>query len=641
MSALPVLNILGQEETDLGPIVGIDLGTTHSLVAVLENGAAHILANAEGKELIPSVVSFPRDGAPVSGFAAVDRESLEPARTIRSAKRLLGRALEDLQEEVQGRPYAVVNASDRAMAVCDLGDRQVSPVELAGRILAQVRSHAAQALELDEALVTRAVITVPAYFDDVQRSATREAARLAGLQVMRILNEPTAAALAYGLQNREAATILVYDLGGGTFDASLLRLEDGVFRVLATAGDTCLGGDDFDRLILEEAAEAMVEQFGFDPRQEEAATAALRMAAEACKCALSDSTEAELVFHEPEAGVLFRKEFSRAGFEAKLQPLLERTLARVRQTLQDGKIAAEAVDEVILVGGSTRIPAVEKAVTDFFGRPPRTDLNPDTVVAQGAAIQADILAGGEGALLLDVTPLSLGLETAGGAVSKIIHRNTSIPARAQEEFTTGVDGQTAVKFHVLQGERELVADCRSLGEFVLSGLAPVPAGLPRLAVEFLLDADGVLRVSAKETKSGQEAAIEVRPKHGLTDAEVEIMLSSAWEHAEEDLEARRMSDLRARMEQVITATAKHLETAQSALQEEDCSRLMEALAAAQSLLATETTASDLQAKTHALEEASQPLAVILMQSLAEETLAGKALEDILPTEPPSSHGVTS
>ncbi len=630
LPVLPTLQADGGAAND-SPILGIDLGTTHSLVAVYDAGGARVLAAADGSELIPSVVSYPRAGAPVVGRVALDRSTLDPARTIHSSKRLIGKGLADLADQRATLSYPLVDAPGRSLAMIDLGERLVSPAEIAGQILAEARRRAAEALKLPLDQVRRAVITVPAYFDDTQRQATREAAKLAGLEVVRMVNEPTAAALAYDLDHRGAECVAVYDLGGGTFDVSLLQRQEGVFRVLATAGDTCLGGDDFDRTIVEHAAQLIGEKYQVDVLADPAARAAMRLAAERTKIELSSAESADFVFHDPAAGIAFRTTIDWRMFQGWIAPLVQRTLDACFQVLKDAEIEADAIDEVVLVGGSTRVPLVKAAVSQFFNRPARDELDPDKVVALGAAVQAGVLGGQvRDLLLLDVTPLSLGIETMGGAVSKLINRNSPIPAQAQEGFTTYVDGQTAVEFHVVQGERELASDCRSLGRFVLRGLPSMPAGLPRIGVRFTLDADGILRVRAREQESGTATEIEIQPKHGLTDAEVEKMLHDAWQNAEADLSARRVADLRERLTTVIHAVEKSYAKA-AELQANERERLEDALEDARDSAEVEDP-DLLKGILDELEEASYPLAERLMHQVAADAVKDHKISDLIGEE---------
>jgi len=480
--------------------------------------------------------------------------------------------------------------------------------------------------------VDRAVITVPAYFNDAQRTATRDAGRLAGLEVLRIINEPTAASLAYGLDQKNRGTIAVYDLGGGTFDISILKVEDGVFQVLSTNGDTHLGGDDIDRLLTELVlAELGTAGHGLPAE----AIQAIRKAAIQAKIDLSSADEATLTV-DRSAGLPdgFMRRFTLQEFEALIRPLVDRTLAPVRQALEDAGLEPRDVDEVVLVGGSTRVPLVRRLVEELFGRAPHSDLNPDEVVAVGAAVQADILISGRREmLLLDVTPLSLGIETLGGVTSKIILRNSTIPASGREMFTTGVDGQTAVDVHVLQGERELADDCRSLARFRLRGIPPMPAGLPRIEVRFQIDANGILSVSAKELRTDIEQAIDVKPSYGLTDAEVERMLIESFEHAEADFEARLLIDARNEAESVVLATEKSLrrpDFAQLAGHEVPASEIVnieKAVAALKAAMAG-TDREAIHVATHALNDVTRHLAEVMMNNSLREALAGKSVNDV-------------
>ena len=627
------LPILGQDggaaEDAAGPILGIDLGTTHSLVAVHQHGRPRVLADQDGDPLLPSVVAYPdATGAkPIVGRVARQGAPAAPARTIHSAKRLIGRSLEDLGHELATLPYELEAAEGNDGVRLVLRDRRITPEEVSAEVLLACRRRAAASLGMPLEKLDRAVITVPAYFDDAQRQATRTAARLAGLEVLRLVGEPTAAALAYGLDRREQAKVVVYDLGGGTFDVSVLELADGVFRVLSTAGDTHLGGDDFDRAILVDTAEDIRNKHGVDVLADPGARSALRMVAESVKRQLSAAEEAELVFNTPE--LAYRRTIDWRMFQQWIAPLVQRTLDRTAMALQDAGLRPEDVDEVVLVGGSTRVPLVKAAVAQFFGRPAHDELDPDQVVALGAAIQAGILGGSvRDALLLDVTPLSLGIVTADGTVSRLIERNSSIPAQAKEGFTTYVDGQTAIKFTVVQGERELAADNRTLGEFELRGIPAMPAGLPQVAVQFLLDADGVLQVKAREQQSGAEAAIEIAPKHGLTDEEVERMLQEAWDHAEEDLELRRRAEVVSRLDQVVAAVRKHEEQAAAALAPAQLERLQEAL---EDALAIDdaTAVPAIKGRLDELEAAAAPLAEALMHDVAMEAVRDRKVTDLL------------
>src|SRR6266550_3725767 len=536
----------------MSKVVGIDLGTTNSLVAYVENGRPVVIRDESGDALVPSVVSVGGDGTIFVGREAQRRLLTAPSRSVYSVKRFMGRGIEDVRGEAALLPFRV---SGEAGGVVRIGvaDREFTPPEISAFVLRELKrraeEHFQQAGEFDFE-VDRAVITVPAYFNDAQRTATRDAGRIAGLEVLRIINEPTAASLAYGLDKRHTGVIAVYDLGGGTFDISILRVEDGVFQVLSTNGNTHLGGDDIDMLLMDRVlADSVVSDFGWTPEMMQE----LRKAVIQAKCDLS-SQEATGIRLES-----FSRPITRAEFEALIQPIVDRTLGPCRQALADAGLQPSQIDEVVLVGGSTRIPLVRRAVAGLFGRTPHSELNPDEVVALGAALQADILvSGNREMLLLDVTPLSLGIETMGGVVSKIIMRNSTIPATGSEIFTTAIDNQTAVDIHVLQGERELVPDNRSLARFKLRGIPPMPAGMPRVQVRFQIDANGILSVTAREQRTDVEQTIEVKPSYGLTDEEVERMLLESFEHAEADFAARLLIEAKNEAESVVMATEKSL-----------------------------------------------------------------------------------
>jgi molecular chaperone DnaK/molecular chaperone HscA len=553
-------------------VVGIDLGTTNSLVAFMQGDQPTIIPGEDGDRLVPSVVAFDQDRGFVVGNAARATLLTDASSAVYSAKRLMGRAVEDVQEELKLFPFKLVDGLQPGDVLkLEVGGLQLTPPEISAYILQQLKKNAERFFG---APVTKAVITVPAYFNDAQRQATKDAGRIAGLDVLRLVNEPTAAALAYGLDKKRDGLIAVYDFGGGTFDISILKLHEGIFEVIATGGDTHLGGDDIDNLLIAIALDDMAGDADLGVGGVEKVTGelvqAVRKAVIEAKIALSEGKSAKLQVALPSAAAggssrRYAREITRPQFEELIAPIIARTSGPCRQALKDAALTAEQIDEVVLVGGSTRIPAVRALVDELFGlsargKKPHTDLNPDEVVALGAAVQAQILAGGSAAtedlLLLDVTPLSLGIEALGGVVAKIIQRNSTIPASATEHFTTGVDGQTNVAIHVVQGERELAKDCRSLARFDLKGIPPMVAGLPRIEVKFLIDANGILHVSAREQRSGKEAEIEVKPTYGLTDEQVETMILASFDHAEEDIEVRQVIEAKNEAETILGAVEK-------------------------------------------------------------------------------------
>ncbi|WP_213807079.1 Fe-S protein assembly chaperone HscA [Granulicella sp. dw_53] len=550
-------------------VVGIDLGTTNSLVAYMEGDTPVVIPGEDGERLVPSVVAFNTEG-PNEGFVVGNaaRATLlaDSANAVYSAKRLMGRDINDVQDELKLFPFKLANDLQPGEVLrLNVGGLMLTPPEISAYVLQQLKKNAERFFG---APVTKAVITVPAYFNDAQRQATKDAGRIAGLEVLRLVNEPTAAALAYGLDKKKDGLIAVYDFGGGTFDISILKLHEGIFEVIATGGDTHLGGDDIDNLLIAIALDDIAGDLGAETGQAARSNGetiqALRKAVIEAKIRLSTLEAATLNVKLPD-GKLYLRDITRQHFEQIAAPIIARTAAPCKQALKDAQLDPSQIDEVVLVGGSTRIPAVQALVDDLFqlaarGKRPHTELNPDEVVALGAAVQANILSGGSAAtedlLLLDVTPLSLGIEALGGVVAKIIQRNSTIPASATEHFTTGVDGQTNVAIHVVQGERELAKDCRSLARFDLKNIPPMMAGLPRIEVKFLIDANGILHVSAREQRSGQQAEVEVKPTYGLTDEQVENMILASFDNAEEDIQQRQVIEAKNEAHTILTAVEK-------------------------------------------------------------------------------------
>jgi molecular chaperone DnaK len=613
----------------MGRVVGIDLGTTFSLIAYLdaESGQPRCIPGPYGSALCPSVVSVDPDGGIVVGEPARRRLLTQPERTIYSVKRLMGRGVDDVQDELKLFPFRIDSESGNVIRV-RLGEKRFTPPEISAFILRELKGWAE---ELFKDSVDRAVITVPAYFNDAQRQATKDAGRLAGLEVLRLVNEPTAAALAYGLHKQRRGKVAVYDFGGGTFDISILKLvsttEGDIYQVLSTNGDTHLGGDDIDNALMALARAEIREKYGVSLGQQSEELQELRKALIRAKQDLSAAESVTVEFALP-GGARYAREIGRAEFNDLIRPIVARTMAPVKMALADAKLQPSEMDEVVMVGGSTRIPLVRQTVGEHFGRAPHCELNPDEVVALGAAVQAGILESGvKNMLLLDVTPLSLGIETMGGVVAKIIPRNSTIPASASELFTTGVENQTGIDLHVLQGERELAKDCRSLAKFQLK-VPPGPAGLARLEVKFLIDANGILQVAARDLRTNEERSIEVQPSYGLNDTEVERMLEESIEYAEQDFAERQLIEARNEGETMLHATVKTLaEQADVPISAGERRSIDQAIANLRVAMAG-ADYKLVRARIDELNEATMHLAEVVMNSALHTALEGKRVEDV-------------
>mgnify|MGYP001498220128 CR=1 FL=1 len=607
----------------MSKVIGIDLGTTNSCLAILEGGDPNVIQNAEGARTTPSVVAMSKEGERLVGQPAKRQAVTNPENTIFSTKRFIGRRYNEVAEDISKSPYKVTQGSNESVQI-KMGDQEHSPPEISAMVLRKLKETAEDYLSED---VTQAVITVPAYFNDSQRQATTDAGKIAGLEVLRIINEPTAAALAYGLENKAEEKIAVYDLGGGTFDISILEIGDGVFEVKSTNGDTNLGGDDFDQEIVDWLAEEFKSENGIDLRDDPMALQRLKDEAEKAKCELSATlqTEINLPFISADASgpKHLNVSLSRAKLEQLVGDLVQRTITPCQQALTDAELNASEIDQVVLVGGQTRMPKVQEQVEEFFGRECHKGVNPDEVVAIGAAIQGGVLSGDEGVkdiLLLDVTPLSLGIETLGGVFSRLIERNTTIPTKKSQTFSTAADNQESVTIHVLQGEREMSVYNRTLGRFDLLGIPPAPRGLPQIEVTFDIDANGILNVSAKDKATNKEQSITIKASSGLSDDEIEKMVKDAEVHAEDDKKFQELVTLKNTADTLIHATNKSIETLGDKVSDTDKKEIEEKIKDLEEALKTDDK-EQIEEKSKSLSESSSKLAELLYANKAEEESA--------------------